>query len=251
MFRLLVNLFVVACLAGAGVAEAALYDRTPWTPPGVTVSSPAAYGAAWGDVFIGGGVTSKTRTGNTADGAIGVGLGLGDPNKYVGVETSVAITDVTGFQRGGVSVKIHRNLPASFAVAVGREFLADWGGADVESRSFYGSVSKTFFMKPPHRPFSSVTVSAGVGNGRFRSETDFLASADTWNVFGSAAIRVLEPISAIVDWNGQDLNAALSITPFRRYSFFISPGVADITGNTRNGVKFILSGGFAYNFSRS
>ncbi len=248
----LVLLASVVLFNSAAKAESDLVLRgtyQPWTSPGITTASPTGFGAQWGDIFIGGGFTSKTRTSASADGSMGLGFGLGDSKEYVGIETSMAITDLSGFNRGGLGVKIHRMFGDTFGVAFGRELLAQWGGADLKSRSWFFSMSNSFQLADPGDSFSSLAITVGLGDGRFRSQTNFNAGIQQWNLFASAALRVLEPMSVILDWTGQDLNIGLSITPFQSTALFINPGLADVTGTTTGGAKFTLSAGYAFNFN--
>ena len=215
--------------------------------PGSSIGVPTAFGADWGDVFIGGSFQERTRFTQTSDGAVGLGFGLGDAQRFVGLELAVAFVDLEGdtFQDGGFSFKVHRQLPWGVAIAGGVENVATFGNPDGD-QSGYGVVSKVWQFDRPSEPFSALTTSVGFGGGRFRQEVDL--DEDIINVFGSVGLRVLEPVSAIVEWSGQDLNAGLSIAPFRNIPLVITPAAADITGNAGDGVRFILGVGFGANF---
>lgn len=224
----------------------------PWTFPGINVMSPAGYGAQWGNLFVGIGLQSRTRYTTSADGALGAGFGIGNSKKNIGIETSVSVLSMTGsdaFGRGGFNFKVSRQLPLGFGIAVGRENAFGWGTLD-GSRSWYGSISKIFFTKPdPSQWFSAVTLTAGVGDGRFRSEADTRIDRNSVNFFASAAVRLREPASLIVDWSGQDLNLGLSLTPFRTVPVYINPAIVDVTKNAGDGARFILGIGYAYSFT--
>lgn len=225
-------------------------SHTPWMMPGINIASPAGYGASWGSLGIGAGFQNRTRNTQASDGSMGAAFGIGDSAKYVGLETAVAVLSMTGddaWERGSVSFKLHRQLPEGFSVAAGRETAIYWGGTDA-SRTWYGSVSKIFYLKDPSELFSALTLTAGVGDGRFRSETDVSANRTTVNVFGSAAVRILEPVSFIADWAGQDLALGLSITPFRTFALYLNPSLVDVTGNAGDGVRFLMSLGIGYTF---
>ena len=68
------------------------------------------------------------------------------------------------------------------------------------------------------------------------------------NVFGSVGVRWQEWLSTIADWTGQDLNLGVSVTPWLRIPFVVTPGLADVTGSAGDGVRFILSTGYAVRF---
>jgi hypothetical protein len=218
--------------------------------PGSSVTSPTAFGAEFGDVFAGFSYQSRTRYTNRDDGGVVFGFGLGERQK---VALEVAVSSYSTFRQGffnngGVSFKLHHSFSNSMAIAVGVENAIIFGSPDAQS-SVYGVVSKIFPLKDdPTKPFSSVTMSLGLGGGRFRSEQDIEQGRDSVNVFGSVGLRVLEPISLIADWTGQDLTVGASIAPFRNFPMVITPAVADITGNAGDGARFILGVGFGYSF---
>ena len=86
-----------------------------------------------------------------------------------------------------------------------------------------------------------------MGNGRFRSEDDILNDDDTLGVFGSVAFRVARPVSAIVEWTGQDLAMGLSIVPIRNVPWVITPAVRDIAG-AGDGARFVIGTGISFQF---
>ena len=213
--------------------------------PGSSVGSPSAFGADWGDVFAGFSFQERTRFTDKADGAVVAGFGIGDAQKLVGLEVAVTVFDLIDdtFQDGGISFKLHHDFGDGFAVAAGVENAIIWGGLDTNS-SAYGVVSKVFRFKDATQPFSSLTVNLGLGGGRFRSEDDVFDGDDSINVFGSAGLRVIEPISVIADWTGQDLNLGISLVPFRNIPLTITPAIADVTSNAGDGARFVLSIGY-------
>lgn len=213
--------------------------------PGSSVGSPSAFGADWGDVFAGFSFQERTRFTDKADGAVVAGFGIGDAQKLVGLEVAVTVFDLIDdtFQDGGISFKLHHDFGDGFAVAAGVENAIIWGGLDTNS-SAYGVVSKVFRFKDATQPFSSLTVNLGLGGGRFRSEDDVFDGDDSINVFGSAGLRVIEPISVIADWTGQDLNLGVSLVPFRNIPLTITPAIADVTSNAGDGARFVLSIGY-------
>ncbi|HEY9852447.1 MAG TPA: hypothetical protein V6D28_23445 [Leptolyngbyaceae cyanobacterium] len=216
--------------------------------PNITIISPSAYGKSWGNLSAGFGFQERTRFTREADGVFGIGIGLGDARKAVGLDIGVTITDLDTAEDGTVSFKLHRQLPNDFAVAVGVLNAIDWGLTD-SGRSFYGVVTKRFSLQDtPEKLFSQLYVSVGVGSGQFRFESNIYENVDSVNIFGSVAVRVAEPVSAIVEWSGQDLTVGLSVIPFRNIPLAITPGVTDITGNAGDGSRFILGVGYLISF---
>ncbi len=220
--------------------------------PSASISTPIGFGANFGQIFGGFAFQSRTRFTNQADGGLALGVGLGEPQKIVGLDVTMAILSLFGDNagRGSFSFKIHRSLPEGFAVALGFENAINWGGTDAGS-SIYGVVSKFFqFTETTKEPFSQLTLSLGVGGGRFRSEGAIEDGVNSLGVFASAGLRIVEPVSAIVEWSGQDLNAGISLIPFPKVPLTVNLAGADLTGNAGNGARFVMSIGYNYFFPR-
>jgi hypothetical protein len=218
------------------------------TSPGVTIQTPSAYGKSWGSASVGLGLQSRTRFTDTADGVVGFGIGLGDAQKSVGLDLSLGIVDLDNLQDGTLSFKLHRRLPEDFAVAFGVKNFVTFGETD-GGTSAYGVVTKMFCLQDSEtKSFSRLYVSAGIGGGQFRSESDIVNKVDSIGVFGSVALRVAQPVNAIAEWTGQDLTLGLSIVPFKNTPLVISPAVTDITSNAGDGSRFILGIGYGISF---
>jgi hypothetical protein len=220
--------------------------------PSASISTPIGFGANFGQIFGGFGFQSRTRFTNEADGGLALGVGLGEPQKIVGLDVTMAILSLFGDNagRGSFSFKIHRSLPEGFAVALGFENAIRWGETDAGS-SIYGVVSKFFqFTETTEEPLSQLTLSLGVGGGRFRSEGAIEDGVNSLGVFASAGLRIVEPVSAIVEWSGQDLNAGISLIPFPKVPLTINLAGADLTGNAGDGARFVMSIGYNYFFPR-
>lgn len=236
--------------------------------PSVTTNSPSAWGDNWGDGFIGAGYQQRTRYSTKQDGFVAGGFGLGDAYRYVGLEVDVASvsTVYAGFFRhDAVSFKVHRILPGAAGIAVGWEnALTTHNGLD-GGNSIYVVGSKVFFRSNSTRaPFSSVTLTLGAGDGRFRSERDVAFNegdtvgydgdvkyhrGKTFNPFASVGLRVAEPISVIADWYGQDLAIGVSVVPFARIPLVITPAITDVTRTAGDGARFTLGAGLGFSFA--
>jgi hypothetical protein len=217
--------------------------------PSVTIINPSGYGAYWGVAGIGVGLQDRARLTNEADGVVGLGFGLGNPQTNVGLQLGVTLVDVSApFQDGTVNLKLHRRLPYDSSIALGVQGLLDWGETDGGS-SVYGSLTKRFLLKPDRsQSFSEIYTSVGVGGGQFRSEFDIQTGIESVGVFGSIAVRVIEPINIIAEWTGQDLTFGASFVPFRNLPLVVVPAVTDITGKAGDGVRFILGVGYSFSY---
>lgn len=220
--------------------------------PVSTINTPTAYGQQLGDVYGGLGYQDRIRYADWRDGVAAVGLGLGDPVRYVGVDVAVSLLDTyTDFAEDrSLSLKLHRRLPYRSAVAVGHENLWHTDGTDGGS-SRYVVVSKVLLLRDrPTAALGSMVVNAGLGTDRFLSEARFARRADGVNAFGSVAVRVLPPVNAVANWTGQDLALGLSIAPVRTWPLVVTPAVVDVTGRAGDGARFAVGAGLNYRFRR-
>jgi hypothetical protein len=220
--------------------------------PVSTINTPTAYGQQLGDVYAGLGYQDRIRYADWRDGVAAVGLGLGDPVKYVGVDVAVSLLDTYDdfAEDRSLSLKLHRRLPYRSAVAVGHENLWHTDGTDGGS-SRYVVVSKVVFLRDrPTAALGSMVANAGLGTDRFLPEAQFARHEDGVNVFGSVGVRVLPPVNAVANWTGQDLALGLSIAPVRTWPLVITPAVVDVTGRAGDGARFAVGAGLNYQFRR-
>lgn len=230
--------------------------------PALTISNPMGFGADNNTAFIVADFQARTRYTNDADGELGIGYAFGDATKAVGAEVSYTI-DSFGTRKGGAfasgfNAKIHRRVSDDSSIAVGWNHFARiesrQGYGDYPKNSYYAVYTKIFNTKEYiDEPLSRVAVSVGVGSGQFLSEDTinkaFAKGEDPTglNVFGTLAVRVAQPVSAIVEWTGQDLATGLSIVPFKNLPIVITPAFRDITG-AGDGARFVLGTGISFQF---
>jgi hypothetical protein len=234
--------------------------------PGMTIFNPSAFGADNSTIFVSGSYQSRTRRSNSSDGELGIGIGLGDASSFLGAEISYTINSFgrsQGFGSGSFNAKVHRRLSDDFSLALGWNQFADvrFGNGisgvpqpfDYPKNSYYAAATKVFATTDNIDSFlSRIALTAGVGGGQFLSEDTLLRTPIGTNpsglgVFGSAGFRIAKPLSAVVEWTGQDLAAGLSYVPFEGFPLVISPSFRDITG-AGNGSRFVLGTGLAYTF---
>ena len=229
--------------------------RGAWAAPGIALGIPTGFGADQGDAFVGAGFQHRTRLEDRPDGGLVAGIGVGDARRVVGLEAAVSsFGTVRSCCRGGVSLKLHKLLPPGDAsVAVGWENAVTWGrmeGVDEATdagTSVYFAASKVFRLRDnPAYPLGSMSLTAGVGTGRFRTEDQILDGEETVGLFGGGSLRLAAPASLIVDWTGQDLVAGVSWVPLRGVPLLVTPGLADLTTEPR----FIVGIGYGFNFAQ-
>lgn len=225
--------------------------KAPKGAPGIAFGSPVAFGAAWGDLYAGlGGNTLPDNSADDVDGSLALGFGLGDANKFVGLDTTIGIISLNeGFgEDGNVSLKLHTLLPNSSAFAIGLENTGRWGSAQTTSSSVYAVYSKLWSLNAGSRkmPFST---SIGVGSERF-VDPGSDGNTDGVGVFGSVALQLHQQFSTILDWTGRDLNAGVSVVPFRTVPVTVTLGAINLTENNNAEVEFSAGIGYSYNFKR-
>jgi len=234
-----------AAIQGGGLPASQPFFRGA---PGTSSGSPLGFGAAWRDGFVGGGY-QKVRGGSDYDGSMAVGFGLGNAKDAVGLEVVVASlgTFRSGlYERSAISFKAHHKVGNDASIALGVENAIITGGSDAGNPSVFVAGTKIFSVSQSF--FKQVTVSAGIGNGRFRFEKDFLKDKKTVNAFASVGAAFHEQASAFADWGGQDLAVGLSLVPIKAFPVIITPAIADLTGQNGRDPRFTLGFGIGMHF---
>ncbi|NGY04857.1 hypothetical protein [Solimonas terrae] len=220
---------------------------------GSTFGSPLAFGASGGAVGVGVFALrdgSRNGNGHFDDGSAGITLGLGDPSRYVGLETSVGLSSLTGHngdgfgKAGSFAFKLHTELPGSASFALGVIDVAPWGAADgPNSASVYVAAAKVF----PLTLFGSryaLVGNVGIGDNQFTHSTRGSSP------FGSLAFFFRRQVSLIVDDSGRFLNAGVSVAPFEHVPLSFTLGAFNL--GREEGLKTGIAGsvGFGYDLSR-
>lgn len=213
-----------------------------WPAPGSSIASPSGFGAEWTDFFAGMSVQSRPRFRSKANGTGFIGFGLGNARTLAALEISFGLHGlVPPGDKGALNLKLHRLLPGEVGVALGWDNVASWGGSDGKAALFLAA-SKSFHLRSSDRdPFSMLTLHAGIGNGSYRSEEAVFTEANTLGWFSSVGLRLFAPVTAIVNWSGQDLFAGFSVTPFRTTPLAFTIAAQDLTGHAGDGVRYLVS----------
>jgi hypothetical protein len=231
----------------------------PRGAPGTSTGSPIAFGANWGDVYAGASLQAPIRYSNASDGGLTVGMGFANAADIVGID--VGLTALSTVRSGltnrmGLSAKVHKLFGDNWGVAIGVENIYLNNKPVDGNASVYGVVSKVIDLSNGWMSdFEALTLSAGVGNEDFRLERDVRSGNKTVAPFGSAALRIWDQLSLIVDWPGQDLDVGLSIVPFKDFPLVFTPAIADVTGSAGTyqmpqvvRARFTLGVGMAFKF---
>lgn len=216
--------------------------------PAVAFGIPTGYGADWRDVFAAAGMQSGLRFDRDfIDGIIFSGLGLGNAQRTVGLELTLAIVDLVGdtFQDQTLGVKLHRRLGA-WSVAAGIENMFIMGFTD-GGTSAYGVVSGPLLPRHPARVgLQQITVTAGVGDGRFNPVDRVRRGVNRATAFGSIAVRLHRAASVLATWTGQDLNVGVSVAPLPGVPFVVTPVLLDMTRRADSRPRYAMSMGIGW-----
>jgi hypothetical protein len=225
--------------------------RIPAFSPGSTVGTPTAFGANFGDAFVGFSFANRRPRINEADGALSVGFGLGDSERSLGLEVSANIGSLRRFARNGdIGFKLHRALPGKAAIAIGWDSGITWGEENANTVStLYGVATKVFDLRKNPDDSLPLTLSVGVGGGRFRSYDGIVNRRGGVGAFASAGLRVVPQASLIGSWTGQDLNLGVSYVPLKRTPLFLTFVVANVLNRNDNATLFSFSVGYGFNYA--
>lgn len=247
---LLLTAMLALSLPKSTLAESTFHGALP-NIHGKSLTTPIGWGAAYGTVFAGVGGTTPAPYANKSDAAMGVGIGIGNPRKNVALEASIMSLDLSDWQRYSANLKLHRYLGHGNSIAIGVEniLISDTlNNRSDADESFYivysqGTQNKHFINDETNR--TKLHYSIGIGNGRFwkKSPNDVANGKGKHGtaVFGNVAYELFDECNGIVEWNGVNLNAGLSKTIMlgKQSALGINVGVADLTGYSGDGVRFI------------
>jgi hypothetical protein len=230
-----------------------LAEGSRWMLPGMAAATPTGFGAEWGLVWAAASYQPKVRYNDGDDGAVAVGFGLGDAQRWVGLQVGITSfsTVNSGFgDRVGVDLHLHRTFAGVYGVAVGWESVrGSWDVTKDSGQNVYVVGSRWLQLRSdPHAPFGVGMLSLGVGGGRFQTETAFRDRRGGVGVFGSFGVRVAPPVTLIAEWTGQDLMLATSVTPLRNQRVAITAGFTELTGTAGDGARFAVGGSLGYDF---
>lgn len=195
----------------------------------------------WGNFGLGSTAQSRTRLSGdfvNPDGNVTATLGLGNPEKIIGLDVRVNMFGLfnqygspENLGEGSIDAQINRRVGQSWWVAIGVNDLTGWKLAPAHQiRSLFLSMTGTFyFVSDYDMPFNKVYLTAGVGNGRFRSDENYsVGDEGPMGFFASAALQVLPEGNIFIEYNGYNAMAGFSVFPYKNFSGQLVIGVNDI-----------------------
>ena len=216
----------------------------PIAAPGIAFGSPTAFGAGWGQTFAGIGGQTLDKPDQDLDGSALFGFGLGDPTRYIALESTVTVISLRDQLAGdgNWAFKAHHTWSDRSALAVGVEGTAGWGQAQETDSSKYVAYTRVIDLDPasPKRPLS-LAFNVGIGDERFANP------ADDFGAFGSVALSWHRQSSVIADFNGRELGIAVSAVPFYRIPLVFTAGFINLTERFAD-MEFAAGIGYLHSF---
>ena len=217
--------------------------------PALTFGIPSAFGANWGDFFIGAsGATAGNRQPSEVDGSISTGFGIGDADKLIGMTFTYNLGSIRDFGSNGTfDLQGHRNIYrdgiTTVAIAAGWSAFGQYGNEGITPSTVWGTVT-SYSLLQPDDPVNKLPLllSLGVGGGYYRQDP-----AST-GVFGGVGLQVAPQLGVGLQWSGVGLNLGLSFVPVPTIPLTIVATGADLTNNSPGGTVFVLSVNYGFNF---
>ncbi|MGH8456532.1 MAG: hypothetical protein ACRETW_05210 [Stenotrophobium sp.] len=245
----IIGLGMLALVSGTAQAEigpGASQIASPSAFAGASFGSPIAFGSDWGDVGVGVfGQTLHKDSASRGDADAGIVFGLGNADKYVGLETAVNIATLTHLNgerfgdNGSLGFKLHTNLPGNSAFAVGVVATGRWGNAKNQNTASTYAVGTKVFSISNH----ALVANLGIGDEGFQEPGHTGA-----NVFGSLAYYVTRQISVIVDDSGRFVNAGISLAPIRSIPATVTIGATNLGNRHGLHTQFAAAIGYGFHF---
>ena len=198
------------------------------------------------------GVSGTYNSVEHTDGAMGFGIGYGNPYETLGGAISLSLGSINpddggAFNRGNLNVSVgHTFKEYGFGVAVGMSGATLWhdnSGDDIDP-SFYGSVTK---LLP--NDIAPIAITAGLGNNAYADTNESGNKKDKVYGFVSGAVYILPQVSLIADYTSGVTSVGVGVVPFPSLPITLTAGAYDITkeGNQEE-VSFIGGLSAAYVF---
>lgn len=217
---------------------------SPITSAGI----PSAFGANWGDIYIGLAAATADKVRDEVDGGVSVGFGLGDNRNAVGLEFNYNNLSIRKFgANGSFNGKVHRIVYAAdktqMALAVGWDNFANYGSDPEDtSSSVYGLMNLYHFLgDSPDNPLA-INLSLGVGGAPLYSNSDV-------GVIAGAGMQVHPNIGLSIAWSGLGMNLGASYLPVRTLPLTINVVYGDVFSNSDGGPILAVGIGYGFNFT--
>lgn len=211
---------------------------------GSSFGSPTGTGSRLRNFGVGAYVQRVDLPSSEYDGSVALTAGLGNPDQLLGLDVTVVSSSVFAGsgssqglgESGSFAVKVHRNLPNGFSLAVGTGAIGRFGAAKSNVSSSYMVVSKGL----PAPVGKAILVHAGFGDGGYDPDGRGVSA------FGAIAWYVVPRLSLIADYSGRFANVGVSFVPFGRLPATVTLGAVNLNDRYNLGTQAALSVGFGF-----
>ena len=210
----------------------------------------SAFGANWGDLFIGGSLATAGKERSRIDSYAGLGFGLGDASNLIGSTVSFNMQSLRNFgATNGINVDFHRivysDSQTQVAMAVGVTNLIKLyyrNQPDRLEEGYWGAITSYTFLRPndPVNPLP-LALTVGGASGQYE-QTDV-------GIFGGVGIQLAPQLGVGAAWSGVSLDLGMSYVPIPTFPLTLTMEGIDLTNNTPGGTRFLLGVSVGYNFS--
>jgi hypothetical protein len=255
MNRFKIKMILLSAMLVFTVPEAAMAETDSQVAMpnihGKSMITPDGWGAAYGTVFGGIGGTSPAPYSDNSDGATGVGVGIGNPVKNLGIQATAILLDMSDWKRFAINLKFHRYLGYGNSIALGiNNIIIEDAAFPSDSEPCYYLVysqavqNDHFINEETGR--SKLHFSVGVAQGRFLEITSIGSpTQDKYGrrIFGNVSYELFNECNAFTEWDCVGLNAGLSKTFMigKQSAIVASVGAADLTTRGDDNIRFIWS----------
>jgi hypothetical protein len=222
-------------------------------PSSKGMMTPTGWGGSQAFIFGFLGGTFPQAYTSKPDMVAAAGLGVGNSYKAISVVGVFNILNVSEISTYSGSLIISRHLGRGTSMSIGGLNLLASSRSDAKE-SYYLAIShasQTIKSKTPG--YSAFSYTIGAGSGRFydKSKKDSLAGRGTHGtaVFANLSYELAKGLNIIGEWSGLNLGFALSFRPSFKLPA-INIGVADLTRNSGDRARLIISIGQAFSLSK-
>lgn len=218
---------------------------------GKSMMTPTAWGSEEGGYVFAGIAGTFPQIYTARPDLIGVlGMAAGNPRKAVGVIAMLNMNDITSFNNYSANLIVHRRLSDADAVAVGGVHMLAAHETDAPASYFivYSHAVQTVIAND--EDISRLQYSIGAGTGRFYKKS--LADQVRYGrnihgtaVFANVSYGLTKWLNVNAEWSGINLHGSVSIRPAPGFPG-INLGVADLTRNSGDRIRFIAAIHYAY-----
>ncbi len=243
--------------AFAGGADTASYNNPHplLFPTAASLFAPVGFGTNLGTVFGAFGYVNRWPGTTASDGNLLFGAGLGNGDKYVGLQGTVLLDSVSGDNNssfganGSLGIKLFRWLSPNLSIAAGVANVGRWGTLKNDANSWYGSMTDYFsFFQNGRFP---IAATFGFGSGAFFNTAAFRANSDSnMKPFGSLAVSIIPQLSVIGDYTADMWSAGVSVVPFIKFPLALTGLATNLGGGDKKAgpvtYGFRVSLGYAF-----